>query len=306
MSESQTLASPLAFRFKTDDDFDVDSKSFWGRSWIPLGNHFRSSWRLFRSKLGQEPSSKRLIFEKMIFHEIIRFPILVVFVASTWRPKTTQDRPKTGPRSSWIDVFSSSIIASIFDRFGIGCVPIRPPKWSPADAAELGKSALVAIQDGLGIDLVRFVFRLVVWDFFLSFLSSSWGRFGPLLAPFWPSSALLAPFGGTPGVIFGLLGADVPFVGAVLQHCLNRCSLHFSTFTFGFPVQLFSLWDSLFNLSRLDLHVRIASRESTHPRGAVPTQPQARIPPDTREIQLQDARVEAGHGPGLADCALRQ
>ena len=161
--------------------------------------------------------------------------------------------------------------------------------------------ALVAIQDGLGIDLVRFFFRLVVWGRFFDLLKLLWGRFGPLLAPFWSSSALLAPFGSTPGVIFGLLGADVPFVGAVLQPCLSRCSL----FTCGFPSHLFSLLDSLFNLSRLDLNVCIASRESTHPRGAVPTQPQARIPPDTREKQLQHARVEAGHGPGLADCALR-
>ena len=42
-----------------------------------------------------------------------------VFVASTWRSKTTQDRSKTGPRSSWIDLFFSSIIVSIFYRFGI-------------------------------------------------------------------------------------------------------------------------------------------------------------------------------------------
>ena len=68
--------------------------------------------------------------------------------------------------------------------------------------------ALVALQDGLGIDLVRFFFRLVVRDAFFTFLSSSWGRFGPLLgffAPLRPSwhhlgallgsfSLLLAPF----------------------------------------------------------------------------------------------------------------
>ena len=100
-------------------DFDVDFGSFGCRSWVPLGSHFRSSWRLFRSKVGQKPSSNRLRFEKVILHEISRFPILLVFFASTWRPKTTQDRSKTGPRSSWIDVLSSSIIASIFDRFGI-------------------------------------------------------------------------------------------------------------------------------------------------------------------------------------------
>ena len=50
-------------------DFDVDFWSFWDRSWVPLGGHFRSCWRLFRPKLVPEPSSNRLIFEKVIFHE---------------------------------------------------------------------------------------------------------------------------------------------------------------------------------------------------------------------------------------------
>ena len=68
MSEGQTVASPLGFRIEIYDDFDVDFGSFWGRSWVPLGGHFRSSWRFFRSKLVPEPSSNRLIFEKTIFH----------------------------------------------------------------------------------------------------------------------------------------------------------------------------------------------------------------------------------------------
>ena len=76
MCESQTVSSPLAFRVKTDDDFDVDSKSFWGRSWIPLGGRFGSSWRLFPSKLVPEQSWNRLIFEKVIPVQILCFPML--------------------------------------------------------------------------------------------------------------------------------------------------------------------------------------------------------------------------------------
>ena len=68
--------STLQILIKIDDESDVDFWSFWGRSWVPLGGHFRSCWRLFRPKLVSEPSSKRLIFEKVIVHETLRFPIL--------------------------------------------------------------------------------------------------------------------------------------------------------------------------------------------------------------------------------------
>ena len=56
-----------------------------------------------------------------------------------------------------------------------------------------------AVQDGLGIVLVRFFFRLAVWGRFLDHLR-------PLLGPFW----------GAPGAIFGLLGANFLFVSVVL------------------------------------------------------------------------------------------
>ena len=124
MSAGRSHLDPHDFRIEIYVDFDVDFGSFWGRSWVPLGGHFRSSWCFFRSKLGQKPSLNRLIFEKVIFHEILRFPMLWGFLASTWRPKTTQDRSKTGPRSSWIDAFSSSIIASILNSFRSVLVPI--------------------------------------------------------------------------------------------------------------------------------------------------------------------------------------
>ena len=85
-------------------DFDVGLGSFWGRSWVPLGGHFRSSWRLGRSKLVPEPSSNRLIFEKAIFHEIARFLILL----GVWGPHMV---PPNRPRS----LQDGSLI--VLDRF---------------------------------------------------------------------------------------------------------------------------------------------------------------------------------------------
>ena len=77
MSAGQKLACLLWIRIKNHVDFDVDFWSSWGPSWVPLGGHFRSCWRLVRPKLVSEPSSKRLIFEKVIFHETLRFPAVV-------------------------------------------------------------------------------------------------------------------------------------------------------------------------------------------------------------------------------------
>ena len=68
-SAGRSLADPLGFRIKIYVDFDVGFGSFWGRSWVPLGGHFRSFWRLGRPKLVPEPSSNRLIFENMIFQK---------------------------------------------------------------------------------------------------------------------------------------------------------------------------------------------------------------------------------------------
>ena len=69
--------------------------------------------------------------------------------------------------------------------------------------------ALVALQDGLGIYLVRFFFRLVVWGRFFGplwhFLGSSWVGFALVLdhlglswARFGSSLALLGSFLGSP------------------------------------------------------------------------------------------------------------
>ena len=80
---------------KIDVDFDVVFLSFWGRSWVPLGGNFRSFWRFFRPRLVPEPSSNRLIFEKVICHEIIHFPLLLgvwcSHAALPKRPRSLQD-----------------------------------------------------------------------------------------------------------------------------------------------------------------------------------------------------------------------
>ena len=62
------LSSSNAF-LRKHVDFDVDFWSSWGPSWVPLGGHFRSCWRLFRPKLVSEPSSNRLNIEKVNVHE---------------------------------------------------------------------------------------------------------------------------------------------------------------------------------------------------------------------------------------------
>ena len=95
MSAGRSHLDPLDFRIKIYVDFDVGLGSFWGRSWVPLGGHFRSSWRFFPPKWVPEPSSNRLIFEKVILHEIVRFPILLgpsgSHMAPPKRPRSLQD-----------------------------------------------------------------------------------------------------------------------------------------------------------------------------------------------------------------------
>ena len=78
--------------------FRVAFGSFWGRSWVPLGGHFRSSWRLFPSKLVPDPSSNRVISEKAFCDEIQRFPFLFADfcpdMAARNDPRSLQDGTK--------------------------------------------------------------------------------------------------------------------------------------------------------------------------------------------------------------------
>ena len=69
-----------------------------------LGVMLGSCWRLFRPKWVPEPSSNRLIIEKVIFHETLRFPAL-------FGQNGSQDGAKINPRSRQDD---SKIV---LDRF---------------------------------------------------------------------------------------------------------------------------------------------------------------------------------------------
>ena len=94
-SETQSLSSPLGFRIKIYGAFDIGLGSFWARSWLPLGSHYRPSWHLGLHNLVPEPSSNHLIFEKVMLHEIVCFPILLgssgSHMAPPKRPRSLQD-----------------------------------------------------------------------------------------------------------------------------------------------------------------------------------------------------------------------
>ena len=107
MSPGQNHLSPFGFRIVFYIDFDIDLGSSWGRFGLRLGSHFRSCWRLDRPKLVPRPSSNRLNIEKVNFHETSAGVVPERLQGPKMAPKTAQDRPKTGPRSSWIGFFTS-------------------------------------------------------------------------------------------------------------------------------------------------------------------------------------------------------
>ena len=104
MSAGRSHLDPNDFRLETYVDFDVGFGSFWVRSWVPLGGHFRSSWRFFPLKWVAEPSSNRLMFEKVMLHTILCFLIL-------WGPSGSHMVPPKRPRS----LQDGSLI--VLDRF---------------------------------------------------------------------------------------------------------------------------------------------------------------------------------------------
>ena len=106
MSAGQNRLNPLGFGIVFYVDFDIDFWSSWGRFGLRLGGHFRSFWRLGRPKLVPRPSSNRLNIENMNFHETSAGVVPERFQGPKMAPKTAQDRPKTGPRSSWIGFFT--------------------------------------------------------------------------------------------------------------------------------------------------------------------------------------------------------
>ena len=112
-------------------------------------------------------------------------------------PKTAQDRTKTGPRSSWIAFFASSIFASIWDRFRVRFGAVLGAKMEPRGRAYTRQIDPLGVQDPLGIDLARFSCRLVVRGRFFGRLRVVLGSFlgapGVVLVLFRPFNSSIQP-----------------------------------------------------------------------------------------------------------------
>ena len=89
--------------------------SSWGRFGLRLGGHFRSFLRLGRPKLIPKPSSNRLNFEKVIFHETLRFPM--VFGVFSFKMV-----PQNDPRSlqDGSEIVLDRFFGLLFFRFDFG------------------------------------------------------------------------------------------------------------------------------------------------------------------------------------------
>ena len=111
--------------------FDVDFWPFGARSWVPLGAHFRSCWRLGRPKLVPKPSSNRFIIQKVIFHETSAG---VMFGAFPGFQESTQNDPRSPQDGSKIVLdrfFSLLNFASFLDRFWFRFGAILGAKMTP-------------------------------------------------------------------------------------------------------------------------------------------------------------------------------
>ena len=100
-------------------------------------------------------------------------------------PRSTQDRPKTGPRLSWTMFLPLRFSLRFLIVLGSILEPIWPPKWAPGGAAELCKSALGGSKTVLKLSWFG---SLVVLSFGIGFwvvLGSFWGHFGTLWGSFW-------------------------------------------------------------------------------------------------------------------------
>ena len=86
----------------------------------------------------------------------------------------------------------------MFDRFGIDFGAVLASQMAPGERMDSGQIGTWAVQDGLGIVLVRSFFRLAVWDRF-----------------FEPLGCLLESFSGALGVILGHLGSSWVRFGAL-------------------------------------------------------------------------------------------
>ena len=72
---------------KIDVDFDVVFCSFWGRLGAVLGSLLGLGLAFGRSKLAPRPSSKGLIFEEVILHEIMFYTTFETFSLPHGTPK---------------------------------------------------------------------------------------------------------------------------------------------------------------------------------------------------------------------------
>ena len=135
----QPIPVTLYFRpFELASKFMSILMSIFGRFLVDLGGHVRSCWCLFRPKLVPEPSSNRLIFEKVNVHETSAG---VVFGAFPGPQESTQNDPRSPQDGSKIVLDRFLLTLEFSFRFcivfGSVLVPIWPPKWLPRGAREL-------------------------------------------------------------------------------------------------------------------------------------------------------------------------
>ena len=107
MSAGRSHLDPNDFRIETYVDFDVGFGSFWvdlgsllGVIFGHVGAFFGPSWS--RNRLRIDLSSKKLFFTK---HYVFQW--FLAQIDPKMGPRSTQDRSKMGPRSSWVAFFSS-------------------------------------------------------------------------------------------------------------------------------------------------------------------------------------------------------
>ena len=125
--------------------------------------------------------------------------------------------------------FASSIFASIFDPFGVGFGAVLASQMAPGGGVRTVQIGRCAVQDGLGIVLVRSFFRLAVWIRFFGplglVLGSFWGALGVVLEPL--------------GVIFEPLGDHFWAAEVVLGSLAHRpyfASTHQPIHSFHHPI----------------------------------------------------------------------
>ena len=98
--------------------------SFFGRLGLGFGSVWGSLLAHFRPFVGpswcQDPLRTVLSSKRRIFTKHYVFQWFGAFFRPRWRAKTTQDRSKTGPRSSWIGFLASCFFVLILDRFRLG------------------------------------------------------------------------------------------------------------------------------------------------------------------------------------------